>query len=310
VNGSVEWTREQIAAGEVHCHRVKRRVYGGQNRHQGVEIVETEAYGLGLLLDGRLQHLEGDEYIYSEGIVHPFATLLQDRCKRVLVIGGGPGGAIREVLKHRAVVSVTQVEIDESIVDLTREYFTHIAQGYQQDPRVEIVIADIHDYLRTCTESFDLVINDVNEPLPDSPSREVFSRDLMTAVRERLSPEGVYVTWAGSAGPFSSALAVSITQRLRGVFPYVTNYVSFPQSYGTVWLTAVASKHAYDPLERSPAEIDALIAANVTGALRLYDGITHHHMFLLPKDIRALVQPGTNDGDAESRIVLAVEDHR
>lgn len=308
MNGSAEWTREQIAAGEFHCHRVTQRVYGAGGR--GIEIVETEAYGRGLLLDGRIQHLAGDEYIYSESIVHPFATLLGDGCRRVLVIGGGPGGAIREVLKHKPVGAVVQVEIDASIVELTRRYLPHIAQGYHDDPRVRIVIADIHDYLATCGERFDLIVNDVNEPLPGSPSHEVFSHELMSAVREHLSPAGAFVTWAGSVGPFSSELAASIARRMRGVFPYVTGYVSYPHSYGTLWLTAVGSNRVYDPLAKSPAQIDAQIADQVAGPLRLYDGITHHHMFLLPKDVRARLRAEDGAAGAERRITLELEDAR
>ncbi len=303
------WTTEVIADGEIHCHRVKQRLYGGAGAvAQGVEIIETEAYGRGLLLDGRIQHLEADEYIYSESIVHPFATLLGERCRRVLVVGGGPGGVIREVLKHRAVESVTQVEIDASIVDLTLKYFQHIAQGYHSDPRVTIVIADINDYLATCSESFDYVINDVSEPLPGSPAREVFTAGLMAAVHDHLSPDGAFVTWAGSAGPRSYGLAVSVSRRLQRVFPHVTNYVSHPQSYGTVWLTAVGSKRAYAPLAMPPAQIDALLAANTRGALQLYDGITHHHMFLLPKDIRSVLQAQRET--AEEAILLNVNGSR
>src|SRR5215212_10272438 len=93
-------TKEQIAKGEFHCHRIVAEIYIHQSPYQRIEVLETEGYGRGLFLDGRIQHVEADEYIFSESMVHPALFLLDKPDLHVLCIGCGPGGVIRETLKH------------------------------------------------------------------------------------------------------------------------------------------------------------------------------------------------------------------
>jgi spermidine synthase len=281
-----DWTQEYLSEGEVHCHKITGKTFVAHSAHQKIEVLETASFGRALLLDGRIQHLQHDEYIYSESIVHPVATLLAEHCRRVLVVGGGPGGVIRELLKHRRVEQVMQVEIDASVLTLTRDYFQHIAQGCHNDPRVQVVIADIRDYLCDCTQEFDLIIHDVSEPLADSPASSLFSRQLIAALQQRLAPHGRFVSWAGSMGPRSLRLAGQIVARARSLFAHVDCITSHTQSYGTSWLTVIGGMQEWHPLAEPVMQIDQRIARQIDGELRLYDGITHHHMFLLPKDVR------------------------
>lgn len=299
------WTREDLAEGEVHCHRVDRILHEANTGIQKISVVETGGYGRGLFLDGRIQHVEADEYIYSEAIVHPPAVMLGDRCRRVLVVGGGPGGVVREVLRHRLVEQVVQVEIDAAVLDLCRTRFGHIAQGCYEDPRIEVVIADIRDYARQNTGGFDLVINDISEPMEGTPAEGLFEEPMLAALSSLLGPQGVFVTWAGSVGPCSDDLARAINRAVVAQFPYTTRWLCHPQAYGTSWLTVAGAHTPLDPWRLSATDIDALVRDALVGETALYDGETHQHMFHLPKDVRRRLASGDPVGPAVLRVSAA-----
>jgi spermidine synthase len=284
-----DWTTELLAPGEAHCHRVLRRLYSGRSRFQTIEVLETEGYGVGLFIDGRIQHVADDEYIYSESLAHPAAILLGADCRRALVVGGGPGGVVRELVRHRTIESVIQVEIDEMMADVARRYFPHIARGCWDDPRVRLEIADIVQFLQTTEGEYDLIIYDISEPQEGSPADGLFAADILAALRDRLSPCGAFVTWAGSVGPCSAGLARAVHRAVAGVFPHVLPYLCHTQSYGTTWLNLIGCPKPRDPLAPTTAMIDLAIVRQIEGRLRLYDGITHFHMFNIPRDVRAVL---------------------
>lgn len=298
------WTFEEVAPGEAHLHRVVEVVHVEHSGVQRVEVVRTEGYGRGLFLDGRIQHVADDEYVYSEALVHPAMTLLGGRADRVLVIGAGPGGAVREVLGYPGVGEAVQVEIDTAVLDVARAHLPHSpVAANAADPRYRLVVADALDYLAADGELFDLVVNDLSEPFEGSPAAKLFDTDALRLVRSRLRPGGRYVSWAGSVGPKSWDMARRIVAEVASVFEDVSAYVLHTQSYGTVWLNVVGSTTPTDPLALSPARIDEQRATTLTAVTRFYDGVTHHHMFHVPKDIRtALAQPA----DADRAIGLAV----
>ncbi|MET0557759.1 MAG: hypothetical protein ABW065_03685 [Solirubrobacterales bacterium] len=287
------WTFEEVAPGEAHLHRVLEVVHVEHSGMQSVEVVQTEGYGRGLFLDGRIQHVADDEYVYSEALVHPAMTLMGGRADRVLVIGAGPGGAVREVLGYPGVDEVVQVEIDTAVLDAAHAHLPHSpVAANAADQRYRLVVADALDYLATSDGPFDLVVNDLSEPFEGSPAADLFGADALRLVRSRLRPGGRYVSWAGSVGPKSWDMARRIVAEVASVFEDVSAYILHTQSYGTVWLNVVGSTMPTDPLALSPARIDEQRATTLTAETRFYDGVTHHHMFHLPKDIRAaLAQP-------------------
>ncbi|MGO1053926.1 hypothetical protein [Crossiella sp. CA198] len=299
------WTVEEIAPGERHCHRVTEEVVVLDSEFQRIEVLETQAYGRGLFLDGRIQHVAADEYIYSESMVHPAMQLLDGRAARVLCIGAGPGGIVRELLNYPGVGEVVQVEIDTTVVDIAREHLPAVGTSFRTDPRYRLVVADALDYLAGGGEPFDLIVNDLSEPLPGSPASRLFATEAIRLVRSRLSGRGLYVSWCGSVGPVSAEFAARIFQVIQQVFGQAHGYLSYPQSYGTVWLTGIGAVSSVDPLALSPAELDQRLARTCPTPTRLYDGQTHHHMFLLPKNVRtALSVPVT---DSAAPIELLVE---
>ncbi|MFT4079330.1 hypothetical protein [Rhodomicrobium sp.] len=295
---SGQWSQEHLAAGEMHCHKITSVLQTLDSGFQRIEVVETEGYGRGLFLDGRIQHIEHDEYIYSEAIVHPAALMLCNTLKTVLVVGGGPGGVIREVLKHHSVSHVVQVDIDRQVIELCRSWFPHIAKGCYDDPRVELVVSDIRDFASSCANRFDLIVNDISEPMEGTPAEGLFGNSIIQALASLLSPSGIFVTWAGSVGPASFDLAVAINQSLSRVYTHQVGWLCHPQAYGTSWLTIGCSMEPLVHRRLSPREIDAWLSANVGGDLALYDGETDQHMFSLPKDVRRFLSQEARHGEA------------
>ncbi|MCP2259328.1 spermidine synthase [Streptoalloteichus tenebrarius] len=307
IDGEV-WTFEEIAPGEAHCHRVVETIHTARSEFQRVEVCRTESYGRGLFLDGRIQHVEADEYVYSESLVHPAMTLLGGSARRVLCVGAGPGGAVRELLAYPGVGEVVQVEIDTTVLDVAREHLPHSAAASNAaDPRFTLRVRDALDYLTEGGEPFDLVVNDLSEPFPGSPAARLFGPEALRAVRARLTPgTGLYVSWCGSAGPRSSGMAARICRNVRAVFGHCRPYLVHTQSYGTVWLNVIGSTTPFDPLARSADQIDNQLARTLRGSTRLYDGVTHHHMFHLPKDVRETLATAPEDADEPVELAVSV----
>lgn len=176
-----------------------------QSPYQKIEILEHPAFGRILVLDGYIQASQSDEFIYHEMAVHvPILGRARDDLS-VLIVGGGEGGILREVLKHDTVTKVVMAEIDQRVVDLSNEYLG--VQGDYNDPRVDLVIGDAGEYVRSCKSSgdkFDLIILDLTEPV--GPSANLFTEGFLENLAGILPTDGtivdsdsVYLTMDGGA---------------------------------------------------------------------------------------------------------------
>lgn len=165
-----------------------------QTEHQHLIIFENATWGTVLILDGIFQLTTLDEFIYHEMMAHvPLMAL--DRPRRVLVVGGGDGGVLREVLKHPSVEKATLCEIDRSVIDLSLKYYPQIANGAFDDPRADVVIADGLKYVAETTERFDAIIVDSSEPV--GPSAVLHTREFFADCKRALKPKGILVTQNG-----------------------------------------------------------------------------------------------------------------
>jgi spermidine synthase len=226
-------------------------------------------------------------------MVHPAMLFLGGEAARVCCIGGGPDGVVCELLRYRRVRRVVHVDMDASAVEVGQRYQASVPPRHWDDPRYELVIDDALEYLASTGGRFDLVVNEVSPPLPGSAAAEILTEEACELIRSRLVDDrGLYVTWAGSLGPRPGDLALRITHLIRSVFLHVHPYVTLPPPSDATWLTVMASLRPLDPLAVGIAEIDARLAASVDGQLAMYDGVTHHHMFLLPKDVRRMLAIG------------------
>ena len=185
-----------------------------RTEHQHLVIFHNALFGRVMALDGAVQTTERDEFIYHEMLAH-VPILAHGRAERVLIVGGGDGGMLREVLRHRAVRHVTQVEIDRAVVDMSRQYLPTHSQGAFDDPRLDLVIADGLDYVRQSGERFDVIISDSTDPI--GPGEALFSEAFYTGCKGRLNPGGVLVTQNGVSFMQPEELA-GTAAGLRGLF--------------------------------------------------------------------------------------------
>lgn len=165
-----------------------------KTEHQHLVIFENPTWGTVLMLDGVCQLTTSDEFVYHEMMAHvPLMALAAP--KRVLVIGGGDGGVLREVLKHPSVAKATLCEIDQAVIDLSLKHYPEIADGSFDDARADIVIADGLKYVAETREAFDAIIVDSSEPI--GPSAVLHTREFFTDCKRALKKGGILVTQNG-----------------------------------------------------------------------------------------------------------------
>jgi spermidine synthase len=175
---------------------VDKIYFESKTDHQHLVIFENAKFGRVMALDGIIQTTEADEFIYHEMLTH-VPLFAHGDVKDVLIIGGGDGGMLREVSKHNSVKHITQVEIDDQVVEMCKEYLPNHSTGAYDDPRVEIVIDDGANFVRSTERQFDVIISDSTDPI--GPGEVLFSTDFYGDCKKCLKPGGILVTQNGVA---------------------------------------------------------------------------------------------------------------
>lgn len=278
-----KWFIEFTSAATAHMFGVKKYLLNTRTDYQQVEIADTGFYGRILVLDGKIQSAGLDEYIYHEALVQP-VMFIHPSPKRVLVIGGGEGATLREVLRHPSVEQVVMVDIDQEVVEICKEHLPEWHRGAFDDPRVELLHMDARHYLSENDSPFDVIISDLSEPVEGGPSTRLFTRQFFQLVKERLSDGGLMALQAGDLSLAFMDAHGAIFNTVKQVMPDVQSYRAFIPSFNTDWSFIVASR---DGLLSGfeGMEIDHRIEERKL-KLDFYDGETHLGMFALPKDIR------------------------
>jgi spermidine synthase len=297
-----KWFFEQTTPVEGHCHAIARTVFELQTEYQLMEILETASYGKVLVLDGRIQSSVADDFIYHESLVHP-AMVLHPQPASALVIGGGEGATLREILRYPSVRRAVMVDIDREVVEACIRHLPELHQGAFDDPRVEVRHEDARGWLERTPDRFDVAIVDLTEPLEAGPACLLFTREFYQLVADRLTERGVVVLQAGMTKLGELDFYGSMNRTLGAVFPHLAPYQSFIPCFGTPWGFILAGK-ADDARGLTPAEVDARLRARLRGDLRFYDGLAHQHLFSLPRFLRDVATSGGRlITDAEPLIV-------
>jgi len=222
-----DWVSENLHNGLRTSFRVDEVLYHRPIGQQDLILFRNPLFGRILSLDGVTQVTEADEFIYHEMLTH-VPLLAHGAVKSVLVIGGGDGGMVREVLRHRSVERAVMVEIDKGVVDFSKEHLPGLSAGAFDDPRLELHIADGADYMRDEAEQFDVIIVDSTDPI--GPGEVLFTDHFYGHAKRRLKPGGVLVTENGV--PFMQGGERAGTMRaFRSLFQVATCYLATVPTY-------------------------------------------------------------------------------
>lgn len=252
--------------------KVKDILYSGASKFQKIDVIDTEAYGKMLLLDGLVMTSEKDEFFYHEMISH-IPMLAHPSPQRVLVIGGGDGGTVREVLKHPGVREVVLCEIDKKVIDVSREYLPSIACELD-NPKVKIHIEDAVEYIKTQKNAFDLVLIDSTDPL--GPGVGLFTEEFYNNIKASLRNGGIMS--AQSESPLACPEEFRLINRLlNGVFSVVVPYFAPVPTYpGSYWSWTFCSEGV------EPGIINETLAVELEKGTRYYNRDIHRAVFAVP----------------------------
>lgn len=256
--------------------RIEKTLHSEQTEFQGLDVIETKQYGRMLVLDGCVMTTDKDEFVYHEMLGH-VGMHTHPNPKKVLVVGGGDGGVIREVIKHPSVEKAVLAEIDGRVIDISKEYFPHIAQGLS-DPRVDVQVADGIKHVLEHPNTYDVIYIDSTDPI--GPAVGLFAKDFYQAVFNALKEDGLFV--AQTESPFHKAdLIRQVNQDIRDIFPQTYLYLAHIPTYPTgMWTFTMGSKK-YNPLN--------VTECRVTDT-KYYNNAIHQAAFALPNFVGDLVR--------------------
>jgi spermidine synthase len=237
-NGGEQWIEERFWDYFATRFKIKKVLFSGKSPYQKVDVLETEGHGRMLLNDGLVMITERDEFVYHEMIVH-VPLFVHPEPRRVLVIGGGDGGTVREVLRHKTVDRCVLVEIDDMVVDACRQFIPQTASCLD-DPRVTVTIGDGVEFVAKTQEKFDVVIVDSTDPI--GPATPLFGPEFYGNVKKTLTDKGIVVS-QGESAFYAGDTQKALLRILAGLFDRVNLYNYTNMSYpGGLWSFTFASR--------------------------------------------------------------------
>ncbi|MBM0065809.1 spermidine synthase [Alkalicoccobacillus gibsonii] len=258
--------------------KIKRTLHTEKTEFQQLDMIETEEFGNMLVLDGMVMTTEKDEFVYHEMVAHvPLFT--HPNPKHVLVVGGGDGGVIREVLKHPSVEKATLVEIDGKVVEYSKKYLPTIA-GALDDERVDVQIADGFMHIAKSESEYDVIMVDSTEPV--GPAVKLFEKGFYEGISKALKEDGVFVAQTDNPW-FQQDLIRNVYSDIKEIFPitrvYTANIPTYPSG---LWTFTIGSK-TKDPLEVSEDRFHDI-------ETKYYTKDLHKAAFALPKFVGDLLK--------------------
>ncbi|EPZ52607.1 polyamine aminopropyltransferase [Alicyclobacillus acidoterrestris] len=256
--------------------RIEKTLHSEVTPYQTLDVYETKQYGRLLVLDGCVMTTDKDEFVYHEMLSHvPMHT--HPNPKNVLVVGGGDGGIIREVIKHPSVERAVLAEIDGAVVEASKKYFPQIAAGLS-DPRVDVQIVDGIKYVEDHPDTFDVILIDSTDPI--GPAVGLFSKKFYESVFRALKSDGVMA--AQTESPFvNQELIQNVMRDVRGTFPISQLYLAHVPTYPTgMWSFTMGSK------VHRPQDVQTCRVQNT----RYYNAQVHHASLALPQFVKELVE--------------------
>lgn len=280
---SERWITEALHDGVRSSYRADKVLFESGEGLQHLVIYENAKFGRMLSLDGITQVTERDEFVYHEMMTH-VPILAHGNVSKVLIIGGGDGGVLREVLRHKAVEKATMVEIDRAVVDMCVEHLPMISAGAFDDSRTDLVIADGAAFVAEAREKYDVIIVDSTDPV--GPGEVLFREKFYKDVKKCLTDGGVVVTQNGVPFVQGDELTSTLTT-FRKLFKAPACYLSTVPTYA---LGAMAHGWGSDDPGLLGISVEDLLTrfSSLAGATRYYTPQLHKGAFALPPYIAEL----------------------
>lgn len=254
--------------------------------HQHLVIFENSIFGRVMMLDGVVQTTERDEFVYHEMFAHvPLSA--HKAPKRVLIVGGGDGGLLREVCRHQVVESITMVEIDDQVVELSKRYLPNHSQGAFSDSRLHLVIQDASEYLKEADAgSYDVILCDSTDPI--GPAEALFASPFYADMKRCLAKDGIVVTQNGVSFLQLDEIATT-AKRMGQYFAKQTFYAAPPPTYigGSMYCAWGSDEPGY--LQVSEAYLAERVAP-FQDVLRYYHPRLHRAAFCLPRYVERTIE--------------------
>ena len=280
------WVEETLHAGFRVRLKADPVLFDSETEHQQLIIFDNADYGRVMMLDGVVQLSTKDEFVYHEMMAH-VPLFAHGRAKKVLIIGGGDGGVLREVLRHENLKSATLCEIDRSVIDLCREHFPEVSAGAYDNPRTRIVIADGTKFVAETDERFDVILVDSTDPI--GPGAVLFTREFYAGCRRALAPGGILVTQNGLPflqGPELKQSVGYFREMFDDAYAYLAttpSYFGGPMSYGWATDDGDLRRLHREAIERRYADAGAF-------PTKYWRPEVHAAAFALPTYVRELVK--------------------
>lgn len=277
------WFTEQHTDDVRFSIHIKEQLYSGKSYYQQIEVFDSYEFGRVLVLDGYIMLTEKDEYIYHEMMVHVPMACNPD-IRRVLVIGAGDGGTVRELCRYDSITQIDMVEIDEQVVKACKEYLPQTACRLE-DPRVHIYYEDGLKFVRRVEDTYDLIIVDSTDPF--GPGEGLFTKEFYGNCFTALREHGILTNQHESTYYDSYTSMVSRThRRMRSVFPVAMVYQAHIPTYPSGhWLFGFASKNIHPVYDFKP-EIWEQLGLET----KYYNTQLHTGCFALPNTVREVLE--------------------
>lgn len=258
--------------------KVKETYVREQTDFQDLAMLETEEWGTMLTLDGMVMTTVRDEFVYHEMVAHP-ALVTHPNPENVLVVGGGDGGVIREIMKHPKVKKAVLVDIDGKVIEYSKKYLPTIA-GELDNPRVEVIVNDGYMHIHDHKNTYDVIMVDSTEPV--GPAVELFTKGFYQGIYDALKEDGIFVAQTDNPW-FKADLIQTVNRDVKEIFPIVRVYsANIPTYPSGLWTFTMGSKK-HDPLQVEEASIPEFPTKYYTARL-------HKAAFILPKFVEDLIK--------------------
>lgn len=254
--------------------KIKKILHSEQSKYQKIDVIETESVGRMLMLDGKTMVSEKDEFVYHEVMAH-IPYMISRKCEKVLIIGGGDGGVVREFAKHKDIKQIDLVEIDERVIEVSKKYFPECTVALD-DPRVNVLPQDGFAFIKSKKNEYDVIVVDSTDP--EDFASGLFTSEFYTDVYNALTEDGIMMNQ--TENPFFDEWNIGkIYGNMRKAFPFVQSFTAPMLIYpGIYWTFGVSSKK-HKATDLNPAKLQEM--AGLERSLKWYNTDWHRGAFAI-----------------------------